>query len=628
MPSLTLFSAFGVAGRIVVLLDGLSVPLLRAGLLGFLYVVCFFTAPVTRFQLVHRPLFPSCVYPSLPFWFQLAWLPLRLQGVLGQVVRQMLPGHLASASWHVAIPQGDFHLVHSPGLRPGHDLRSSFLPEEAVSEKRFIAVLGEVHIHSWCIIIVRHGGHVHGDFFCFLFSRFAVSLSSSNLFFSSFGASFDPLSWVPRDLFTRASIALGPSEGASLMHTQFPKWAFFKVSPIRIFNERFNPLCGPSPSLMLSSAGVCTIAARFSQVAQRHSYGLCRFSLLRAPSWWRRQLHVVCVTLYVWPPQLLLAKWRNLPGDSWCRFYVVQIRTVIFRQMPMISLLSSLAVLPTCYLPHDSRLLGLTLRPSAPVCCCHPVSWARGRLAFAQEAVRVSPSLSSRFSCSCWSLQGLSGSREKCLFMRCGNEMALPIREMVFGVSHIPGAYTVLDHFFWVRLAALKNHDVLLRCVWFHCLSTTNRRTSSRLVRCVTFAWAPMRFTFGHLHLLKHPLSHDRLGMPMEAILDTGGWFLQKRQMSRTGSSRLLIHLIFPFPEVRGYFSWDSKGVVACFLVTKGSTETRGFTLCSGTRWGTTASFAATTYMWTFGATFLLWCYIVRPQGSLLAQFWSVYNVE
>ena len=31
--------------------------------------------------------------------------------------------------------------------------------------------------------------------------------------------------------------------------------------------------------------------------------------------------------------------------------------------------------------------------------------------------------------------------------------------------------------------------------------------------------------------------------------------------------------------------------------------------------------------MRTFGATFHLWCYIVRPRGSSLAQFWSVYYV-
>ena len=36
----------------------------------------------------------------------MTWSPFRLQGVLGQLVRQMLPGHLTSASWHVAIPQG------------------------------------------------------------------------------------------------------------------------------------------------------------------------------------------------------------------------------------------------------------------------------------------------------------------------------------------------------------------------------------------------------------------------------------------------------------------------------------------------------------------------------------------
>ena len=36
-----------------------------------------------------------------------------------------------------------------------------------------------------------------------------------------------------------------------------------------------------------------------------------------------------------------------------------------------------------------SRLLALTLRPSAPVCSCHRHSLTRGRLAIVQEAVRV-----------------------------------------------------------------------------------------------------------------------------------------------------------------------------------------------------------------------------------------------
>ena len=54
----------------------------------------------------------------------------------------------------------------------------------------------------------------------------------------------------------------------------------------------------------------------------------------------------------------------------------------------MTSLLSSSDVLTACYLFQDFRLLGPTLRPSAPVCRCHWDSWTRGRLALAQEAVR------------------------------------------------------------------------------------------------------------------------------------------------------------------------------------------------------------------------------------------------
>ena len=45
-------------------------------------------------------------------------------------------------------------------------------------------------------------------------------------------------------------------------------------------------------------------------------------------------------------------------------------------------------VLRVCLL-DVSRLLGLTLRPFAPVCSCHRDSLTRGRLAIVQEAVRV-----------------------------------------------------------------------------------------------------------------------------------------------------------------------------------------------------------------------------------------------
>ena len=90
------------------------------------------------------------------------------------------------------------------------------------------------------------------------------------------------------------------------------------------------------------------------------------------------------------------AKWRNLPGDSWCRFYVVQ-----FRQMRMISFLPSLAVLPTCYLLHVSRLFGLTLCPSAPVFRCHGFLGRAGGWHLCRKPCVFPPSLSPRFFCSC-----------------------------------------------------------------------------------------------------------------------------------------------------------------------------------------------------------------------------------
>ena len=67
---------------------------------------------------------------------------------------------------------------------------------------------------------------------------------------------------------------------------------------------------------------------------------------------------------------------------------------------------------------------------------------------------------------------------------------------LFLGVSQFPGAYTVLDHLFWVRLGTFKNHYVLLRWVWLICLLTTIRRTSSRLIRRVMSACAPMPFPF------------------------------------------------------------------------------------------------------------------------------------
>ena len=61
-----------------------------------------------------------------------------------------------------------------------------------------------------------------------------------------------------------------------------------------------------------------------------------------------------------------------------------------------------------------------------------------------------------------------------------------------------------------------------------HLLSTVTRRTSSRLFRCVMFACAPLPLPFSPLFLLQYLLSHGRLGLPMEALLDTGRRLIQE----------------------------------------------------------------------------------------------------
>ena len=67
-------------------------------------------------------------------------------------------------------------------------------------------------------------------------------------------------------------------------------------------------------------------------------------------------------------------------------FHVVVPRVQIFCEGLLTSFLLSCP--RVCQL-DVSCLLGLTLRPSAPVFCCHQDSLTRGRLAIVQEAVRV-----------------------------------------------------------------------------------------------------------------------------------------------------------------------------------------------------------------------------------------------
>ena len=64
-------------------------------------------------------------------------------------------------------------------------------------------------------------------------------------------------------------------------------------------------------------------------------------------------------------------------------------------QKKRFSLVASAHVCLRGSLLNVSLLLGLTLRPSAPVCCCHRDSLTRWRLALAQEAARDASSPSS-----------------------------------------------------------------------------------------------------------------------------------------------------------------------------------------------------------------------------------------
>ena len=179
----------------------------------------------------------------------------------------------------------------------------------------------------------------------------------------------------------------GPSEGFSLMNTHSSKNAFFKASTIGTY---FTNILILSVAILFSDCWCGTTATMFSQAAQRDSHDLCRF-----PSWMyfldgddncmlsvpfsTSDLHFNC-----WQSG---ANCHAMAVEVFCD---AQLRTVVFSLRRMISFLFCLAVLPTCLL-HDSRLFGLALRPSAPVCCCHRVSWARGRLALVQEAVRCPP---------------------------------------------------------------------------------------------------------------------------------------------------------------------------------------------------------------------------------------------
>ena len=104
LPLHTHFSAIEVAGHIVVILEVFMKSLFTHRLM----LHFFSLASIFRLgQVVANSYTVHCFLFVFAFWWQgLQWSPLRLQGVLGQLVVADAPGHLASASWNDVNPQG------------------------------------------------------------------------------------------------------------------------------------------------------------------------------------------------------------------------------------------------------------------------------------------------------------------------------------------------------------------------------------------------------------------------------------------------------------------------------------------------------------------------------------------
>ena len=85
-------------------------------------------------------------------------------------------------------------------------------------------------------------------------------------------------------------------------------------------------------------------------------------------------LHVVRSIKHERPSLQQMAKWRNLPSVVHWGLYIVLPRVHGFKEdlfSPFVTFV--LLSCPRVCLLDVSRFLGLTLNPSAPVCCCHQV---------------------------------------------------------------------------------------------------------------------------------------------------------------------------------------------------------------------------------------------------------------
>ena len=206
---------------------------------------------------------------------------------------------------------------------------------------------------------------------------------------------------------------------------------------------------------------------------------------------------------------------------------------LVFFKRRVLSFFVCLVVLPTRCLLDVSRLFGLTLRPSALVCCCHRDSLTRGRLALAQEAVRDPP----------FSLLG-SAPDGMCPVVSGSHwEVSLQALLKLEDLAITWNCFCILPHSMCLNrtrpliLGTLRRARKVLHLVAVSVSSLwiTIRRTSSRLFRCGMFDCAPMTFPFSHCILWGAALSHDRLGLPMEALLDPGRRLIQEGLFGRMG---------------------------------------------------------------------------------------------
>ena len=221
------------------------------------------TAQLRLAKMVHwmaRAVLPvrlSVHQPPFSAWLLAQW---RLHSV--KRFRLLWSGH-RSASQHYCCLRGEGRLPltslplisngHSVFLRPGHDLKSYLKPEKASSGKRFIAVLGEVHLPCWRFNVVRHGGNVRKDGFSILLDlqlkpippRTGSSQMVSHLLQcpGSHGDVFIVnFAMVPKGLDRAGSFRSGVTD----KHSLFQKSVFQGLFDWDLLYKQLDPLCGES----------------------------------------------------------------------------------------------------------------------------------------------------------------------------------------------------------------------------------------------------------------------------------------------------------------------------------------------------------------------------------------------